>query len=330
MKTLKSLTAVLLALVVLKSSAYGQQWDGDQNITGSIFRMGKVGIGNNNPGAVLDIADPDGLSNSGLPYSGQLRVFGKICPQIDLIDKDHKDWSIRANSNCLFFYGESRKSRLTIQQDGNVGIGTMSPTEKLTVQGNISAENYIYKTAKHGHMGVAGTVFIPFLDGGEVWIPSEDGYGYLIADDPVLPTGNYMNCDGNCQLLTTPVDGHVYLRANVVLPDKVKVTQFTCFWWDETIGARADFEFKLMRKQWNDVTATTMATVAGSTTNSRTANIVRTTTTMSVNEPIINTANSSYYIIGTWSVADMVRGGDDLRFYGCRIHYEITQIGPDN
>lgn len=402
MKTLKSLTTVLFVFVMLKPSVFAQQWDGAQNTTGSIFRMGKVGIGNNNPGGVLDIADPDGLSISGLPYSGQLRVFGKICPQIDLIDKDDKDWSIRANGDCLFFFGESRKSSLTIQQsgkvgigidkpiskldvcgdgtdwsqgflflrnkndkdagirlyndtdvkyhiynavsldnlfriapegnfnggisinqDGNVGIGTPNPTEKLTVNGNILAENYTYKTAKHDYISVAGSVFIPYADTDVEWVPSEDGYGYLIAD-PWGPGGLRL-CNGNCLSQVTLVNGSIHLRANVVLPDNTRVLSFKCYWYDENINVVADFEFKLMSKPWNNVTAITMATVEGPTTNTApTGNVMRSTTTTSINLPIISTENNSYYITGTWSVNEM---GDELRFYGCRIEYEITHAG---
>lgn len=197
-------------------------------------------------------------------------------------------------------------------------------TGPLNVEDNITAENYIYKTAKRGHKGVAGAVFIPSKTKHTAWVPSGNGYGYLHAD-PWVPSQGIKLCNDECYVRVTPLSGAVDLRTNVVLPEKAKVTDFTCFWLDRATDPGADFEFKLMRKQWYDVTATKMATVKGSTNDFAPANAVRHTTTNSINEPVINTMNSSYYVIGRWSVNGM---GDAVRFYGCLVSYGITEAGP--
>jgi len=166
-------------------------------------------------------------------------------------------------------------------------------TGPLDIRSNVTAEDYNYTPPKRGHKGVAGTIFVPHETKDTIWVANENGYGYLGAD-PWVPSQGIKLCNNECRVRVTPLSGAVELRANVVLPEKSKVTDFSCFWYDKSRDPVANYTFKLMRKQWYEVTATPMATVGGSTNDYASANAVRFTTANGINEPIINTLNSSY------------------------------------
>jgi len=93
---------------------------------------GNVGIGTTGPGGRLEIVASSGNSYVYLdgPESSQQGIH--------LQDNNVAKWSIYndgADSHKLKFYDDG-DTRMTIQQDGNVGIGTTSPSQKLHVAGN--------------------------------------------------------------------------------------------------------------------------------------------------------------------------------------------------
>ena len=140
--------------------------DGANNYTGDIYRSGKVGIGTTNPQAILDVGDY--ISNETLGT-----VFGRLLEgdttgegtylgvkgystQNNLFDG--KSFSIthsfygNPNSTINFYRGNSTTGgfltfntnndieRMRIQGNGNVGIGTLNPSELLSVNGKILCE----------------------------------------------------------------------------------------------------------------------------------------------------------------------------------------------
>ena len=124
------------------------------------YFAGKVGIGTNSPGGNLDIKA--GMGSSGQFNGAQLRLLST-----DTVDTtgfqgirfatstaDYYGWTMGANRSnngrgSLRFFEHTGNSsgaeRFTIKQDGNVGIGTSSPSEKLEVAGSVGS----FKTTGH-------------------------------------------------------------------------------------------------------------------------------------------------------------------------------------
>jgi hypothetical protein len=97
---------------------------------------GNVGIGTANPDRQLTIANvPAGQDRaSHLTSQGTVAIKG-ICPQLDFIDIDHKDWSIYVDAGRLHFIREPwEASDLVLDGTGRVGIGTANPIGKLHIQ----------------------------------------------------------------------------------------------------------------------------------------------------------------------------------------------------
>lgn len=129
--------------------------------TGTTERMrvnsnGRIGIGITNPATILQIgsgerlrisndnndftiigtSDTGGFNNTSITLSGSSRSG----PQTGNIE--------HTAVNFHRFYttsGSAFNERLTIKNDGNVGIGSTNPTERLTVVGNISLSSGTYR-----------------------------------------------------------------------------------------------------------------------------------------------------------------------------------------
>ncbi|WP_143883383.1 hypothetical protein [Chryseobacterium binzhouense] len=104
--------------------------DKSLNFTGA---QGKIGVGTNNPlskfniqGGALSIGD---LTN----YSGGLQVVNQ-----------------NADRAIMRVYSSNNTERFTIQENGNIGIGTNNPTRKLHIDGNIRIENMIEGDVNNG------------------------------------------------------------------------------------------------------------------------------------------------------------------------------------
>jgi hypothetical protein len=120
-------------------------WNNGEDVL-NITRNGNVGIGTITPGQKLTVQgvhnasrDPD----SGLSAGGQLAIKGNA-PQLDFIDIDNNDWGIHVNSNKMYFVRQPwNASDLVLDGNGNVGIGTDAPRQKLDVVGNLKVSGII-------------------------------------------------------------------------------------------------------------------------------------------------------------------------------------------
>ncbi|MCJ8208814.1 hypothetical protein MUY27_03785 [Mucilaginibacter sp. RS28] len=106
--------------------------------------LGKVGIGTFNPAAKLEVFDPV-EANIMIHSSGG----DGTNTELDLVGgSPDASWAIGTNKTAaggagdnLFFYKNAGLTgpKMVIRNDGNVGIGTTSPDQKLTVNGTIHA-----------------------------------------------------------------------------------------------------------------------------------------------------------------------------------------------
>jgi len=117
---------------------------------------GNVGIGTTSPAAKFDVASNTGnvgfnYGTSSSPERGNLWY-----------DTDGSGWK--------FYIGKVQSSaftsQVTIVDNGNVGIGTTSPTDKLTVNGNLSIfGNKIYNGSANNSAGVSFPSSTTRIDG---------------------------------------------------------------------------------------------------------------------------------------------------------------------
>lgn len=114
--------------------------DGSIDVSKNLFVGGEIrfkaasSVDNNSPGIVL-------ASNEDFLYDGQyINHYGFGFHKY----KDNSSFARGANSYVSGFFGldffTSGSNRLRINHNGNVGIGTVNPTEKLTVNGKILCE----------------------------------------------------------------------------------------------------------------------------------------------------------------------------------------------
>jgi len=140
------------------------------------FLIGNVGIGTTSPGSSLHIekAGDQASSVKGITLSSGASGTNKYLPSIT--------WSYGANGTPDFAKIESQRSlgtgarilfstanssgtmseAMRINEDGNVGIGTTSPSEKLTVNGNI---DFPFSTSGSATIGVQESTTNQFATG---------------------------------------------------------------------------------------------------------------------------------------------------------------------
>jgi hypothetical protein len=112
---------------------------------------GYVGIGTNTPHNLLEVYD----STAGLPAATIRVTDTNNNPEIQLQygpinANDHwgifDDQSNNDSFNIWSYNGGTPGNRLTILQNGNVGINQVAPSEKLDVIGNVKATSFLYSS----------------------------------------------------------------------------------------------------------------------------------------------------------------------------------------
>ena len=134
------------------SSGTGGVWDLSNSNTIS-YTNGNVGIGTDMPESALQVAgnieDPPTTSGVHLGYSlNNSKIF--LVPNTSTANSEIEFYSLDSgdygkieydHTNNRLQFQTNSADRMTIDSDGNVGIGTTSPTYTLDVNGNIYANN---------------------------------------------------------------------------------------------------------------------------------------------------------------------------------------------
>jgi hypothetical protein len=120
-----------------------------------ILNNGKVGIGNNSPGATLEIGSSDGIVPGNLILNPTTSGTGAEGAEINLkpapvsTSPAAQTWVIDQVSNAnnprlrIFPTPSGEATGFAILDNGKFGIGTSSPTEKLEVNGSVKASSFI-------------------------------------------------------------------------------------------------------------------------------------------------------------------------------------------
>ena len=128
----------------------------------TILSSGKVGIGTANPGTKLDVAGKVRIGTGGATAGSEFNVTGGAYNQVNITHDSswglllgYGNGSLTGNyhgldhaaiinvKNAPLHLGTNNNSRVTILGNGNVGIGTAGPQEKLQVNGKIKAKEFI-------------------------------------------------------------------------------------------------------------------------------------------------------------------------------------------
>jgi len=155
----------------------------------TILNNGNVGIGTTAPGAKLQIGDNtadtsnyiifgerEESAEGNLPFMGQFSLGGTT---------NDLGIGVRSSSGQIHFFTGNADAftdaniRMSIKQDGNVGIGTTEPDYKLDVNGNVHLDT-IYLDSHDAFYKTGSDNYLAF------WAnPTWDGAaGYLMKSDP--------------------------------------------------------------------------------------------------------------------------------------------------
>ena len=134
---------------ILGHSYYGWEFNGNSGIGLRVDGSSNIGIGTDTPSSLLHVKHPtdnlttrfEGNTNA---YSSKMYLSASSSGDGGMMyDSNANKLSLFSYSDLTFNVGTSNISgtvgnpRMTILQNGNIGIGTVSPSEVLTVAGNI-------------------------------------------------------------------------------------------------------------------------------------------------------------------------------------------------
>ena len=148
----------------------------------SILSGGNVGIGTTSPGTILHVkgstdstevkidTNDNALGDDALiKFNGERAQVGWIDAAVTLTDGGgNKDIKLKVNTGSIFLQ-TNNTNRLSVLDGGNVGIGTISPSEKLHVAGYAKADtgfkagNYTILNESGNETSLSNTAYYPMF-----------------------------------------------------------------------------------------------------------------------------------------------------------------------
>jgi hypothetical protein len=199
------------------------------------------------------------------------------------INRNHASGSIAGDLVFLTRNPANLNEVMRITSGGNVGIGTISPSQKLEVSGNIqipSSSEFLYSAPKQKYLSVPVNALAAmrpqlyhlYLD---TYIGGSDGesaYGYFNDGVPSADA-----------IATAPV----------YLPEGATVTEMWVKYYDS--DATFNLVISLEKKSHSNITSVPMASAA-STGNTSSPSSPATQTITSISNPVIDNLNNAYYL----------------------------------
>lgn len=207
---------------------WGQSFDGTANISGNMSDVGYIDINNN---CDIFIKDSKGAITSVLLLnaSNNLHIgYGTAA----------KGYNTYINSNEIYFRTSSNYTeRMRISVNGNVGIGTSSPSEKLTISGSITPLGLISTVAatsennlisySNTDKGTSFRIMEQASDKKTMWMQygkrSDNTYNFAISGfsgaklNIITLMASMVNADGNVRA-TGDVVAYATGSGDIVLP----------------------------------------------------------------------------------------------------------------
>jgi hypothetical protein len=162
-------------------------------VDGTSYFNGNVGIGTNSPGAKLEVeGDATGddtpqliVASGGADNNAIIHFTDDAGSQVNAIGALEGNTLTFASQNELVFKTNTSSilgttdTKMTIDTDGKVGIGTTSPTEKLDVAGIIQSNAYGFQIDTQGYGDIRLRAYYSALNtNATLYVGGVNGYAY--------------------------------------------------------------------------------------------------------------------------------------------------------